>query len=49
MYLPIFEAKVEKLRQRIRDLESNPTPDIRVINQLKSDVDKIERTIKSAA
>ena len=48
MYLPIFEAKVEKLRQRIRELESNPTPDILVINQLKSDVDKIERTIKSA-
>jgi len=49
MYLPIFEAKVEKLRQRIRELESNPTPDILVINQLKSDADKIERTIKSAA
>jgi hypothetical protein len=49
MYLPIFEAKVEKLRQRIRELESNPTPNIRVINQLKSDIDKIERTIKSAA
>ena len=49
MYLPIFESKVEKLRQRIRELESNPTPDILIINQLKSDVDKIERTIKSAA
>ena len=49
MYLPIFEDKVEKLRQRIRELESNPTPDIRVINQLKSDVDKIEKTIKIAA
>ena len=49
MYLPIFEAKVEKLRQRIRELESNPTPAILVINQLKSDADKIERTIKSAA
>jgi len=49
MYLPIFEAKVEKLRQRIRELESNPTPDIRVINQLKSEADKIEENLKSAA
>lgn len=49
MYLPIFETKVEKLRQGVRELESNPTPDILVINQLKSDADKIERTIKSAA
>lgn len=49
MYLPIFEAKVEKLRQRIRDLESNPTPDIRVINQLKVEADKIEKNLKSAA
>lgn len=49
MYLPIFEEKVEKLRQKIRELESNPTPDTRVINQLKSDADKIEKTIKTAA
>ena len=49
MYLPIFEAKVEKLRQRIRELESNPTPDTRVINQLKSDADRIEKNIKIVA
>jgi len=49
MYIPIFEAKVEKLRQRIRELESSPTPDILIINQLKSDADKIEKTIKTAA
>lgn len=49
MYLPIFEAKVEKLRQRIRELESNPTPDILVINQLKAEADKIEENLKSAA
>lgn len=49
MYLPIFEAKVEKLRQRIRELESNPTPDILVINQLKTEADKIEKNLKSAA
>jgi len=49
MYIPIFEAKVERIRQKIRELESSPTPDTRVINQLKSDADKIEETIKSAA
>jgi len=49
MYLPIFEAKVEKLRQRIRELESSPTPVILVINQLKSEADKIEENLKSAA
>jgi len=49
MYLPIFEAKVEKLRQKIRELESNPTPDTRVINQLKSDADRIEKNIKIVA
>ena len=49
MYLPIFEEKVEKLRQKIRELESNPTPDTRVINQLKSDADRIEKNIKIVA
>jgi hypothetical protein len=49
MYLPIFEAKVEKLRQKIRELESNPTPDTRVINQLQSDADRIEKNIKIVA
>ena len=49
MYLPIFEAKVERIRQKIRELESNPTPDIRVINQLKSDADRIEKNIKIVA
>jgi len=49
MYIPIFEAKVERIRQKIRELESNPNPDTRVINQLKSDADRIEKTIKSAA
>ena len=49
MYLPIFEAKVEKLRQKIRELESNTTPDTRVINQLKSDADRIEKNIKIVA
>lgn len=49
MYLPIFEEKVEKLRQKIRELESNPTPDILVINQLKFEADKIEENLKSAA
>ena len=49
MYLPIFEAKVEKLRQKIRELGSNPTPDTRVINQLKSDADRIEKNIKIVA
>lgn len=49
MYLPIFEAKVERIRQKIRELESNPTPDTRVINQLKSDADRIEKNIKIVA
>ena len=49
MYIPIFEAKVERIRQKIRDEESNPNPDTRLINQLKADADKIEETIKSAA
>ncbi len=49
MYIPIFEAKVERIRQKIRDEESNPNPDTRLINLLKSDADKIEKTIKSAA
>ena len=47
MYIPIFEAKVERIRQKIRELEFT-YPDTRVINQLKSDADKIEETIKSA-
>ena len=49
MYIPIFEAKVKRIREKIRELESSPTPDTRVINQLKSDADKIEKTIKTAA
>ena len=52
MYLPIFEAKIEKLRQRVRELESDPTPDILAINQLNAEADKIEenlRELKSAA
>lgn len=49
MYIPIFEAKVERIRQKIRDEESNPNPDTHLINLLKSDADKIEKTIKSAA
>ena len=49
MYIPIFEAKVERIRQKIRELESSPNPDTRVINQLKSDAARIEKTIKSAA
>ena len=49
MYIPIFEAKVERIRQKIRELESSPNPDTRVINKLKSDADRIEKTIKSAA
>ena len=49
MYIPIFEAKVERIRQQIRDEESNPNPDTRLINQLKADADKIEKTIKTAA
>ena len=49
MYLPIFEEKVEKLRQKIRELDSNPPPDTRVINQLKSDADRIEKNIKIVA
>lgn len=49
MYLPIFEAKVERIRQKIRELESSPTPDTRVINQLKSDADRIEKNIKIVA
>ena len=49
MYIPIFESKVERIREKIRELESNPTPDTRVINQLKSDADKIEKTIKFVA
>ena len=31
MYIPIFEAKVERIRQKIRELESSPNPDTRVI------------------
>lgn len=49
MYIPIFEEKVERIRQKIRELEFNPTPDILTINRLKSDADKIDRTINSAA
>ena len=44
MYIPIFEAKVERIRPK--DSGVGPTPDTRVINQLKSDADKIEKTIK---
>ena len=47
MYLPILEAKVERIRQKIREMESNPTPDTRVINQLKSDADRREKNKKS--
>ena len=49
MYLPIFEAKVEKLRQKIRGLESNPTPDTFLIDQLKLEADKIEENLNIAA
>ena len=49
MYLPIFEAKVEKLRQKIRELESNPTPDTFLIDQLNLEADKIEKNLKIAA
>ena len=49
MYIPIFEANVERIRQKIRELESSPNPDTPVINELKSDADRIEKTIKSAA
>ena len=49
MYLPIFEAKVEKLRQKIRELESNATPDTFLIDQLNLEADRIEKNIKIAA
>ena len=49
MYLPIFEEKVEKLRQKIRELESNPTPDTFLIDQLNLEADRIEKNIKIAA
>ena len=49
MYLPIFEAKVEKLRQKIRELESNPTPDTFLIDQLNLEADRIEKNIKIVA
>jgi len=49
MYLPIFEEKVEKLRQKIRELESNPTPDTFLIDQLNLEADKIEKNIKISA
>ena len=34
MYIPIFEAKVERIRQKIRELESSPTPDTRLLTNL---------------
>lgn len=46
-YLHIFEAKAIKLRKRIREEESKPSPDINLINNYTREADKLEETCAS--
>ena len=48
MYIPIFIAKGRTYTLKDSGVGVYLNPDTRVINQLKSDADKIEETIKSA-
>lgn len=46
-YLHIFEAKAIKLRKRIREEESKPSPDINLINNYTREADQLEETCAS--
>ena len=46
-YLHIFEAKAIKLRKRIREEESKPSPDINLINTYTREADQLEETCAS--
>ena len=46
-YLHIFEAKAIKLRKKIREEESKPSPDINLINEYTQEADRLEETCAS--
>ena len=46
-YLHIFEAKAIKLRKKIREEESKPSPDINLITGYTKEADRLEETCTS--
>jgi hypothetical protein len=46
-YLHIFEAKAIKLRKKIREEESKPSPDINLITGYTKEADRLEETCAS--
>ena len=46
-YLHIFEAKAIKLRKKIREEESKPSPDINLIKNYIHEADRLEETCAS--
>jgi hypothetical protein len=46
-YVHIFEAKAIKLRKKIREEESKPSPDINLINEYTREADRLEETCAS--
>lgn len=46
-YLHIFEEKAVKLRKKIREEESKPSPDINLIKNYTYEADRLEETCAS--